>query len=54
VIADRIAVMHLGRVVEVGDAEKICAEPTHPYTRALIASLPGEPSATVGGARGDS
>ena len=40
-IADRIAVMYLGRIVECGPAEQVIAAPAHPYTGALIASLPG-------------
>ncbi|NUR31332.1 MAG: ABC transporter ATP-binding protein [Catenulispora sp.] len=36
-IADRIAVMYAGRVVEVGPAEEILTAPEHPYTKALIA-----------------
>jgi oligopeptide/dipeptide ABC transporter ATP-binding protein len=39
-IADRIAVMYLGRIVEVGDAEEILADPQHPYTRALLSVVP--------------
>src|SRR4029078_6606621 len=39
-IADRIAVMYLGRIVEYGDKETIFARPAHPYTRALLASTP--------------
>ncbi|GMG85027.1 ATP-binding cassette domain-containing protein [Paralimibaculum aggregatum] len=39
-IADRIAVMYLGRIVEVADRQRIWSEPRHPYTRALIASVP--------------
>lgn len=39
-LADRIAVMYLGRVVETGPAEEIYDRPLHPYTRALIASIP--------------
>lgn len=39
-LADRIAVMYLGRVVETGPAEQIYDAPLHPYTRALIASIP--------------
>jgi peptide/nickel transport system ATP-binding protein len=42
VIADRIAVMHDGLIVEIGEAEQICADPVDPYTRSLLASLPGE------------
>ena len=37
---DRIAVMYAGRLVEVGPTREILTEPLHPYTRALIASLP--------------
>jgi oligopeptide/dipeptide ABC transporter ATP-binding protein len=39
-ISDRIAVMYLGKVVELSTAEAIFAEPRHPYTRALLASAP--------------
>jgi len=39
-IADRIAVMYAGHVVEEGPAEEILARPRHPYTRGLIASIP--------------
>ena len=39
-IADRIAVMYLGRIVEVGDAEQVLADPQHPYTRALLSVVP--------------
>ncbi len=38
--ADRIAVMYLGTVVEVGAAERIIEHPLHPYTRALIEAVP--------------
>jgi peptide/nickel transport system ATP-binding protein len=41
-VADRIAVMYLGRIVEDGPVEEVCADPGHPYTRALLASIPGE------------
>jgi peptide/nickel transport system ATP-binding protein len=40
-IADRIAVMYLGRLVEVGPADAVIRDPRHPYTRALIAAVPG-------------
>ncbi|GAB3204681.1 dipeptide ABC transporter ATP-binding protein [Nocardia tengchongensis] len=40
VVADRIAVMYLGRIVEIGTAEQVLGDPAHPYTRALIASIP--------------
>ncbi|NKB68074.1 MAG: ATP-binding cassette domain-containing protein [Candidatus Latescibacteria bacterium] len=39
-IADRVAVMYLGRLVEIGRPEQIYATPAHPYTRALLASVP--------------
>jgi oligopeptide/dipeptide ABC transporter ATP-binding protein len=39
--ADRIAVMYLGRVVEIGPAEEVIASPQHPYTRALVDVTPG-------------
>lgn len=39
-IADRVAVMYLGRIVEVGDVESVVTNPQHPYTRALISSAP--------------
>ena len=40
VVADRIAVMYLGRIVEIGPAEKVIGDPTHPYTQALVGSIP--------------
>lgn len=40
VIADRIAVMHFGRIVEVAPTDVIWAEPRHPYTRELIGAIP--------------
>jgi oligopeptide/dipeptide ABC transporter ATP-binding protein len=39
-IADRIAVMYLGRVVEAGTVEEVLASPRHPYTRALLSVVP--------------
>lgn len=39
-MADRIAVMYLGRIIEVGDADGLFRNPRHPYTRALLESVP--------------
>jgi oligopeptide/dipeptide ABC transporter ATP-binding protein len=39
-ISNRIAVMYLGRIVEVGDADEFFARPIHPYSRALLAAIP--------------
>jgi oligopeptide/dipeptide ABC transporter ATP-binding protein len=44
--ADRIAVMYLGRIVEIGDARTVLGDPQHPYTRALRSVVPvPDPSA---------
>jgi peptide/nickel transport system ATP-binding protein len=40
VVADRIAVMYLGRIVEIGPADEVIGRPTHPYTQALVDSIP--------------
>ena len=39
-MADRICVMYAGRIVEVGTADEIFYEPAHPYTWALLSSMP--------------
>ncbi len=39
-IADRVAVMYLGRIVEIGSVEDVLLRPQHPYTQALISVLP--------------
>ena len=49
-LAHRIAVMYLGRIVELGATEEVLAHPRHPYTQALITSVP-EPDPGVKRAR---
>lgn len=39
-IADRVAVMYAGKIVEIGTAEEIFYDPRHPYTQGLLRSLP--------------
>ena len=39
--ADRVAVMYAGRIVETGPVREIFSRPSHPYTRALLGSMPG-------------
>ncbi|MDO4821054.1 MAG: ABC transporter ATP-binding protein [Rothia sp. (in: high G+C Gram-positive bacteria)] len=38
--SDRVAVMYLGRVVEIGDVDEVFDNPVHPYTRALLSAIP--------------
>ena len=45
-VADRVAVMYLGRIVEEGPAEEVLGAPRHPYTRALVAAMPGAQTKT--------
>jgi oligopeptide/dipeptide ABC transporter ATP-binding protein len=40
-LTDRVAVMYLGRIVEVGDSDQVFAHPAHPYTQALLSAIPG-------------
>jgi len=39
-LSDRVAVMYLGRIVELGPAEDVIERPCHPYTRALVSAIP--------------
>jgi peptide/nickel transport system ATP-binding protein len=39
-LSDRIAVMYLGQIVELGDADTVYTRPTHPYTAALLSAIP--------------
>lgn len=51
-VSDRIIVMYLGKACEIGDADELYENPRHPYTRALLASIP-EPAPTVDPSDGD-
>ena len=46
-MASSIAVMYLGRIVEIGSRAQLFDEPRHPYTHALLASIPAAPGADV-------
>jgi len=39
-VSDNVAVMYLGKIVELSDRESLFADPLHPYTRGLLASIP--------------
>jgi oligopeptide/dipeptide ABC transporter ATP-binding protein len=46
IVCHRVAVMYLGKIVEIGDTEAVFGNPRHPYTRSLLAALP-----VIGGKR---
>jgi peptide/nickel transport system ATP-binding protein len=46
-IADRVAVMYLGRIVESGPTEDVLTNPQHPYTQALLSVLPESPTRII-------
>jgi peptide/nickel transport system ATP-binding protein len=51
VIADRIAVMYLGRIMEIGPADRVIKAPHHPYTAALVSVSPTPVPPAAGGPR---
>ena len=47
-IADRVAVMYLGNLVELGPTERVFRTPQHPYTQSLLSAIPGSQAADAG------
>lgn len=52
-VSDRVMVMYLGRIAEIGDADSIFDNPVHPYTKALLSAVPGSGVSDDGSLSGD-
>ncbi|MGC0362068.1 peptide/nickel transport system ATP-binding protein [Rhodococcus sp. 27YEA15] len=46
-VSDRMIVMYLGKICEVGPSDEICANPAHPYTKLLLSAVPGAGAADL-------